>query len=106
MRKSRTLGISFSRLLVSAIAFVAAGLGVWLATDLVSGHGTCSSHHEYRVYDGTHDGDGDGVGCETLPEPPGGPPSSSSSTSSASKRQVRPRQLEFQLVFGAGYVDV
>ena len=83
MRKSRTLGISFSRLLVSAIAFVAAGLGVWLATDLVSGHGTCSSHHEYRVYDGTHDGDGDGVGCETLPEPPGGPPSSSSSTSSA-----------------------
>ena len=84
MRNSRTLGIDFSRLLVSAIALAVAGLGIWLATDLTSGHGTCRTHHEYRVYDGTHDGDGDGVGCETLSAPPGDRPSSSSSTSSTS----------------------
>ncbi len=35
----------------------------------------------YRTYDGTHDGDGDGVGCESLPEPPSGPPSSTSDSS-------------------------
>ncbi|MCY4617195.1 MAG: DUF1524 domain-containing protein [Chloroflexi bacterium] len=87
MHVSPTFEISFSRLLVSAIALVVAGLGVWLAIDLALSHGTCSTHHEYRVYDGTHDGDRDGVGCETLPEPPGGPPSSSSSSSSSSSTQ-------------------
>lgn len=46
-----------------------------------SGHGTCSTHHEYQVYDGTHDADGDGVGCETLPPPPSG--GASDDTSSA-----------------------
>jgi hypothetical protein len=71
-------------LLALSVALVVAGIGIWLAVDLVSGHGTCSIHHMYRVYDGTHDGDGDGVGCETLPEPPGGPPESTSSSSSGS----------------------
>ena len=33
------------------------------------GHGTCANH-SYRTYDGTHDGDGDGVGCESLPARP------------------------------------
>ena len=84
MRVFQNRGIGFTRLLVSAVTVLVAGLGIWLATDLVSGHGTCRTHHEYRVYDGTHDGDGDGVGCETLPEPPGGPPSTASSTSSTS----------------------
>ena len=32
-------------------------------------HPTCAGH-QYRTYDGTHDGDGDGVGCESKPEPP------------------------------------
>ena len=32
-------------------------------------HGTCADH-QYRTYDGTHDSDGDGVGCEGKPEPP------------------------------------
>ena len=84
MRVFQNRGIGCTRLLVSAIALVVAGLGVWLAIDLALSHGTCSTHHEYRVYDGTHVRDGDGVGCETLPELPGGPPSSSSSTPSTS----------------------
>ncbi len=80
MRSTPTWGVRSNRLLVLAIALIVAGLGVWLTVDLASGHGTCSTHHTYRVYDGTHDGDGDGVGCETLPEPPERRSSSSSSS--------------------------
>ena len=69
-----------NRLFGLALALVVAGLGLWFAGDQASGHGTCSTHHQYRVYDGTHDRDGDGVGCETLPEPPGGPPGSASTS--------------------------
>ncbi|MDE2746375.1 MAG: DUF1524 domain-containing protein [Chloroflexota bacterium] len=65
-----------NRLFGLALALIVTGLGFWFTVDQASGHGTCSTHHQYRVYDGTHDRDGDGVGCETLPEPPGGPPGS------------------------------
>ena len=82
VRTSPTWGFRSNRLLVLAIALIVAGLGVWLTVDLASGHGTCRTHHSYRVYDGTHDGDGDGVGCETLPELPSHRSSSSSSSSS------------------------
>ena len=68
------------RLFTIGLAFIAAGLGFWILVDQVSAHGTCSTHHQYRVYDGTHDRDGDGVGCESLPEPPGGTPGSASTT--------------------------
>ena len=68
------------RLFALGLALVLAGLGLWFLLDQASAHGTCSTHHQYRVYDGTHDRDGDGVGCETLPEPPGGPPQNTSTT--------------------------
>lgn len=72
--------IRHDRLLALGLALILAGLGFWFLLDQVSAHGTCSTHHQYRVYDGTHDRDGDGVGCETLPEPPGGPPGSAPTT--------------------------
>lgn len=72
--------IRHDRLLALGLAVILAGLGFWFLLDQVSAHGTCSTHHQYRVYDGTHDADGDGVGCETLPEPPGGPPQTTSTT--------------------------
>jgi len=73
-----------NRLFGLALAVVVAALGLWFAADQASGHGTCSTHHQYRVYDGTHDRDGDGVGCETLPEPPGGPPGSAGTSTTTS----------------------
>lgn len=58
------------RLLLVLLGFLLTGAAVLLALDTVESHGTCRTHHQYRTYDGTHDGDGDGVGCESLPEPP------------------------------------
>lgn len=46
-------------------------------------HGTCADH-QYRTYDGTHDSDGDGVGCEGKPEPPNRRSSSGSSGTGSS----------------------
>ncbi len=74
MRQHSAWSIRHHRLLAIALGLVIAGVGIWMAAEIASGHGSCSTHHMYRVYDGTHDRDGDGVGCETLPEPPGGPP--------------------------------
>ena len=62
------------RLLVLTLGLAIVAVGIWAVAEVASAHGSCSTHHMYRVYDGTHDADGDGVGCETLPEPPGGPP--------------------------------
>ncbi len=56
---------------------------------LIEAHGTCADH-QYRVYRGepgysrSHDRDNDGVGCESLPEPPHRRSSSGSSSSGAS----------------------
>ena len=61
------------RPILSAVALLALALGAWFTLEPADSHGTCKTHHQYRTYDGTHDGDGDGVGCEVLPEPPGGP---------------------------------
>ena len=66
-----------------ALGLVIFGVAIWMAAEIASGHGTCSTHHQYQVYDGTHDGDGDGVGCETLPEPPGGRPTQSAVSSTS-----------------------
>ncbi len=66
-------GVAFferRRLLILLLGLLMAGTAVWIAVDTADSHGTCRSHHMYRTYDGTHDADGDGVGCETLPEPP------------------------------------
>ena len=76
MRKVLVVSATHYRILILGLALIVAGLSSWFVVEQVSGHGTCSTHHQYRVYDGTHDRDGDGVGCETLPEPPGGPPAS------------------------------
>lgn len=70
------------RLLIGLLGILLAGAAVWLALDTVDSHGTCRTHHMYRTYDGTHDGDGDGVGCESLPEPPSRRSSSTSGSSS------------------------
>lgn len=64
-----------------ALLVAAVGVGIWMLSDDVSGHGTCATHHEYRTYDGTHDADGDGVGCESLPPPPSGDSSSGNGNS-------------------------
>ncbi|MCY3920893.1 MAG: hypothetical protein OXG27_00670 [Chloroflexi bacterium] len=55
-----------------SILILVAGLGGWVLSDQAAGHGTCSTHHDYQTYDGTHDSDGDGIGCESLPPPPAG----------------------------------
>ena len=58
----------------AVIAAILGGGGVNLSfTETAEAHGTCRDH-QYRTYDGTHDSDDDGVGCESNPEPPGGPP--------------------------------
>lgn len=55
-------------------------------TSLTDAHGTCADH-QYRVYRGepgysrSHDRDNDGVGCESLPEPPHRRSSSGTSSS-------------------------
>ena len=69
-----------------AAALIAAiyGGGVSLSlSEPAEAHGTCADH-QYRTYDGTHDSDGDGVGCEGKPEPPNRRSSSGSSGSGSS----------------------
>lgn len=60
--------------LLVRLAFLSAvaAAGFLLFHETTAAHGTCRTHHEYQTYDGTHDADGDGVGCETLPPPPSG----------------------------------
>ena len=64
MRRSARIGIALVLLVATCI-----GVGLIL-TQSAEAHGTCANH-QYRTYDGTHDGDGDGVGCESKPAPPG-----------------------------------
>lgn len=84
MRRTLVCGLETHRLATLIVGLLVLSVGIWLASEITSGHGTCSTHHMYRVYDGTHDRDGDGIGCESLPEPPGGPPSTTTSDSSYS----------------------
>lgn len=52
---------------ILAIAVMVGALGT---SQIVNGHGTCTDGtHRYQVYDGTHDRDNDGIGCENLPPP-------------------------------------
>ena len=58
------------RIGIALVLFAATCVGVSLIlTQSADAHGTCENH-QYRTYDGTHDGDGDGVGCESKPAPP------------------------------------
>ena len=72
------------RLGLALVLFAATCFGVSLfLTQSAEAHGTCANH-QYRTYDGTHDGDGDGVGCESKPAPPGRSNTGSSTTGSTS----------------------
>ena len=72
------------RIAIALVLFVATCVGVSLIlTQSAEAHGTCANH-QYRTYDGTHDGDGDGVGCESKPAPPGRSNTGSSTTGSTS----------------------
>ena len=64
MRRSVRIGLALVLLVATCV-----GVGLIL-TQSAEAHGTCANH-QYRTYDGTHDGDGDGVGCESKPAPPG-----------------------------------
>ena len=77
MRRCVRIGIA---LLLFAATCVGVGL---ILTQSAEAHGTCANH-QYRTYDGTHDGDGDGVGCESKPAPPGRSNTGSSTTGGAS----------------------
>ena len=77
MRRSVRIGIAL-------VLFAATCVGVSLVlTQPAEAHGTCANH-QYRTYDGTHDGDGDGVGCESKPAPPGRSNTGSSTTGGTS----------------------
>ena len=77
MRRSARIGIAL-------VLLVATCVGVSLIlTQSAEAHGTCANH-QYRTYDGTHDGDGDGVGCESKPAPPGRSNTGSSTTGGTS----------------------
>ncbi len=77
MRRSVRIGIAL-------VLFAATCVGVSLIlTQSAEAHGTCANH-QYRTYDGTHDGDGDGVGCESKPAPPGRSNTGSSTTGGTS----------------------
>ena len=72
------------RIGLALVLFAATCFGVSLIlTQSAEAHGTCANH-QYRTYDGTHDGDGDGVGCESKPAPPGRSNTGSSTTSGTS----------------------
>ena len=72
------------RIGLALVLFAATCVGVGLIlTQSAEAHGTCANH-QYRTYDGTHDGDGDGVGCESKPAPPGQSNTGSSTTGSTS----------------------
>ncbi len=80
-----------ARLGILTLALLASALAAWMSFDESDAHGTCKTHHQYRVYDGTHDGDGDGVGCESLPAPPTGQRPTSSSSSFTSRASTYDR---------------
>ena len=68
------------RIGLALVLFAATCVGVGLIlTQSAEAHGTCANH-QYRTYDGTHDEDGDGVGCESKPAPPEQSNSGSSTT--------------------------
>ena len=72
------------RLGIALVLLAATCVGVSLIlTQSAEAHGTCANH-QYRTYDGTHDGDGDGVGCESKPAPPGRSNTGSSTTGGTS----------------------
>ena len=72
------------RISIALVLFAATCVGVSLfLTQSADAHGTCANH-QYRTYDGTHDGDGDGVGCESKPAPPGRANTGSSTTGGTS----------------------
>ncbi len=72
------------RIVLVLVLLVATCVGVSLIlTQSAEAHGTCANH-QYRTYDGTHDGDGDGVGCESKPAPPGRSNTGSSTTGGTS----------------------
>ena len=77
MRRSVRIGIALVLLAATCV-----GVSLIL-TQSAEAHGTCANH-QYRTYDGTHDGDGDGVGCESKPAPPGRSNTGSSTTGSTS----------------------
>ena len=77
MQRSVRIGLALVLLAATCI-----GVGLIL-TQSAEAHGTCADH-QYRTYDGTHDGDGDGVGCESKPAPPGRSDTGSSTTGGTS----------------------
>src|SRR5688500_15707383 len=56
------------------VAVAAALVGMFLLTPSAGAHGTCKDNHSYQTTDGTHDSDGDGIGCEDLPPRPSSSP--------------------------------
>ena len=68
---SRCVGLAAARfvLLVFAVTVATSAVEMEVVNADEGGPGHTCADHDVQQLDGTHDGDGDGIGCENLPHP-------------------------------------